>query len=55
MQKIHYLSSMKKAGIEKKLKKAVPVEIKFEDNEYIASNEDLGLLAVQPEMDLLIE
>ncbi|MDD4121135.1 MAG: hypothetical protein PHG90_06105 [Clostridia bacterium] len=55
MQKIYYLSSIKKAGIEKKLKTAIPVEIEFEDNEYIASNDDIGLLAVQSEMELLIE
>lgn len=51
----YYLSSIKRRGIEKKLVKSVPLDIEFEDDEYIASNDELGLLAVQPKMDSLIE
>lgn len=36
-------------------KEKVPIDIEFEDDYDIASNDDLGLLAVQPKMELLIE
>lgn len=36
-------------------KEKVPIDIEFEDDYDIASNYDLGLLAVQPKMELLIE
>jgi hypothetical protein len=49
------LASIKKDGVETKLKVKVPIDIEFEDDCYIASNDDLGLLAVQPKMELLIE
>jgi hypothetical protein len=49
------LESIKKDSVETKLKVKVPIDIEFEDDCYIASNDDLGLLAVQPKMELLIE
>lgn len=51
----YYLASIKRDEIEVKLKEEVPIDIEFEDDYYIASNDDLGLLAVQPKMKLLIE
>lgn len=51
----YYLTSIKRDEIEVKLKEEVPIDIEFEDDYYIASNDDLGLLAVQPKMKLLIE
>jgi len=51
----YHLTSIKKDEIEVKLMKEVPIDIEFKDDYYIASNDDLELLAVQPKMKLLIE
>ncbi|MBN2487718.1 MAG: hypothetical protein JXA98_01670, partial [Methanosarcinaceae archaeon] len=49
------LKTMKEDGIEKKLLEEILLDVDFEDDYYIVSNDELGLLAVQQKMKQAIE
>ncbi|WP_440946741.1 hypothetical protein ACSAZL_00110 [Methanosarcina sp. T3] len=52
----HYnLRLFKKDNVIRKLEKAVNIELYFENDYYIASNDDLGLLSAQPTLKQAIE
>jgi len=51
----YHLKTMKKDGIDTNLIREVLVDIDFENDYYIASNDDLGLLSAKPKMKQVIE
>ncbi len=46
------IKNFKKDSVEKQLKKAIPIDIAFENEQYILSNDEFGLLVVEQNMEL---
>lgn len=51
----YHLKTMKKDGIDIELIEEVLIDVDFEDDYYIASNDDLGLLSAKPKMKQVID
>ncbi len=51
----YHLKAMKKDGVDRELIEEVLIDVDFEDDYYIASNDDLGLLSAKPKMKQVIE
>ncbi len=51
----YHLKTMKKDGIDTNLIREVLVDIDFENDYYIASNDDLGLLSAKPKMKQVVD
>ncbi len=46
------IKNFKKDSIEKRLKEAIPIDIAFENEQYVLSNDEFGLLVVEQNMEL---
>ena len=51
----YHLKTMKVDGIDKELIESVLIDVDFEDDYYIASNDDIGLLAARPKMTQVVD
>jgi len=49
------LKTMKVDGIDRELTESVLIDVDFEDDYYIASNDDIGLLAARPKMAQVVD